>query len=375
MHPDKLLYTAAIVSITSLLLIGIGFLKAQPKNRSAQLFFVICLCAIFYIFDIMDFYSIEEAYQIQLSSLIFLVWALPNAIPGLFMLFCHSLFQEPRRFPGWIFAIWLFHIALNTTLLYVYNILPDTPALFENQYVYQISNRLVDFLLLGFSGGALYWTVKDWRNDLIEGRRILRWIFLVCFSVLIFVIVVSENFVVSTDESYMLSRRITLFTIAVFSFSIALGMTKFDYHLLVNVIEKAGLSDKAKVGDSELDLDINDFKQRFIGNKWYRESGLTIADLADKLSMPEYRLRRLINQRLGFRNFSAMLHHFRVEDAGQTLADPGQKNIPILTIALNVGYNSITPFNTAFRDIKGMTPTEHRKRALRSRLQQEKVAN
>ena len=37
--------------------------------------------------------------------------------------------------------------------------------------------------------------------------------------------------------------------------------------------------------------------------------------------------------------------------------------LPILTIALTVGYNSINPFNRAFRELKGMTPSEFRARA------------
>ena len=51
-------------------------------------------------------------------------------------------------------------------------------------------------------------------------------------------------------------------------------------------------------------------------------------------------------------------------DASQMLADRSQRHLPVLTIALTVGYQSITPFNTAFRQMKGVTPTEFRKRAL-----------
>jgi AraC-like DNA-binding protein len=36
--------------------------------------------------------------------------------------------------------------------------------------------------------------------------------------------------------------------------------------------------------------------------------------------------------------------------------------LPVLTIALSVGYQSITPFNNAFRQLKGMTPSEYRRK-------------
>jgi len=148
----------------------------------------------------------------------------------------------------------------------------------------------------------------------------------------------------------------------------AILMTQFDYTLLTDVIEKVGLRESTKIDDQDSAIDLAEFEQQFIVQKLYRQGGLTIAGLADKLDMPEYRLRALIHKRLGYRNFSAMLHHFRIEDASTTLADRGQKNLPILTIALDVGYNSITPFNTAFRDLKGVTPSEFRKNALQAQL-------
>jgi AraC-like DNA-binding protein len=46
------------------------------------------------------------------------------------------------------------------------------------------------------------------------------------------------------------------------------------------------------------------------------------------------------------------------------LADPTQKEVPILTIALDAGFGSLGPFNRAFRDVEGMTPSEYRAQQL-----------
>ena len=78
------------------------------------------------------------------------------------------------------------------------------------------------------------------------------------------------------------------------------------------------------------------------------------------MAIPEYRLRRVIHERLQYRNFNALLHRYRIEEACALLADPQRRHLPILTIALSVGYNSINPFNRAFRELKGMTPSEFR---------------
>jgi len=93
----------------------------------------------------------------------------------------------------------------------------------------------------------------------------------------------------------------------------------------------------------------------------YRLEGLTIAALAAKLELPEYRLRQLINEGLGYRNFNAFLNHHRIEDAKAALSDPSQRDVPILTIAMDAGFQSIGPFNRAFKAGTGLTPSEFRR--------------
>ncbi|MCR9194533.1 MAG: helix-turn-helix transcriptional regulator [Hyphomonas sp.] len=96
----------------------------------------------------------------------------------------------------------------------------------------------------------------------------------------------------------------------------------------------------------------------------YREHGLGIGDLADKLSVPEHQLRALINKGLGYRNFAAFLNQYRLAEAKRALADPEQARTPILTIAMDVGYASLATFNRAFKSEEGMTPSQFRSEAL-----------
>jgi len=93
----------------------------------------------------------------------------------------------------------------------------------------------------------------------------------------------------------------------------------------------------------------------------YREEGLGIAALATRLGLPEYRLRRLINQRLGHRNFTSFINGYRLAEAIAALSDAQQAQVPILTIALDAGFQSIGPFNRAFKAQTGMTPTDFRR--------------
>lgn len=99
----------------------------------------------------------------------------------------------------------------------------------------------------------------------------------------------------------------------------------------------------------------------------YRTPGLTIAGLADRLGVPEHRLRALINQRLGHRNFSAFLNRYRIAEARAILADRARVDLPVLTIAMDLGYNSLPPFNRAFRAETGTSPSEYRRKCFGER--------
>jgi AraC-like DNA-binding protein len=115
--------------------------------------------------------------------------------------------------------------------------------------------------------------------------------------------------------------------------------------------------------DPQEDALLARLRQLMENEKAYRREGFGVATLVAALDVPEYRLRRLINQRLGHRNFSSFVNGYRLAEVTAALADPGQADVPILTIALDAGFQSIGPFNRAFKAHTGMTPTAWRKQA------------
>ncbi|HEY1722092.1 MAG TPA: helix-turn-helix domain-containing protein [Magnetospirillaceae bacterium] len=98
-------------------------------------------------------------------------------------------------------------------------------------------------------------------------------------------------------------------------------------------------------------------------DKAYRQDAFGLPSLAALLDVPEYRLRRLINQRLGYKNFTSFVNGYRLAEAMAALADASQAAVPILTIAMDAGFQSIGPFNRAFKAHTGLTPSAYRKQA------------
>jgi AraC-like DNA-binding protein len=100
-------------------------------------------------------------------------------------------------------------------------------------------------------------------------------------------------------------------------------------------------------------------------NAWLEEDGfmqpeLSIRGLAGELKTQEHRLRKLLNQELGYQNFRDFLHQHRIREACRRLSGPAASEIAILNLSLDLGYSSLATFNRAFKAVVGMSPSEYR---------------
>ena len=107
---------------------------------------------------------------------------------------------------------------------------------------------------------------------------------------------------------------------------------------------------------------IDELLRRMQDERLYADHDLRVASLADIVGIPEYQLRQKINQNLGYRNFNQFVNRYRIEEAGQRLVEDSRS--PVLSIALDVGFRSISSFNTAFQTQYGVSPTKYRSDAL-----------
>ncbi len=93
----------------------------------------------------------------------------------------------------------------------------------------------------------------------------------------------------------------------------------------------------------------------------YLENNISVDRLASRLGVGAPRLRFFINQQLGYSNFSSYINSFRIMAIKNALKSSENDHLPILTLALNYGFNSLPPFNRAFKRQVGVTPSEYRK--------------
>jgi AraC-like DNA-binding protein len=211
---------------------------------------------------------------------------------------------------------------------------------------------------LGFACLAPLTVYSGLAGDLDMRRRQLRRWFVPCVSIYLAAVIVTQAIVLYQGRSTPAS--LVLLNLVVIDGLAALVLSTFVQVRVSNWI--AAVDAPPAVALSRLERSVLDrLDARFVSERLYARESLTIGELARVLDTQEHVLRRVINHGLGFRNFNDFLHTHRLREAAEQLGNPQLRRLPVLTVALEVGYGSIGPFNRAFKERFGVTPSEYRR--------------
>ena len=289
------------------------------------------------------------------------VLALSGATPVVFWLWARAAFDDDFVVRPWHGGLWA---AVAGLQFYIagWSLWPTVDRAID---------RALSLTTLGLAVLAAAQTLATWQADLVAGRRRLRLVVLIGASAYIIIVAAS-----SLAPAPAMSGSVTSLANVLGLF----GLVAFSAWNLLRAAETQGSILPAATGESSgaaravasdrarkpSDIDqalLRRLEHLMTVERAYRREGLTIGLLSAELGVPEYRLRQLINEGLGHRNFNAFLNRYRIEEAKAALADPAQTEVPVLTIAMDAGFQSLAPFNRAFRAATGLTPTEFRRLA------------
>jgi len=124
--------------------------------------------------------------------------------------------------------------------------------------------------------------------------------------------------------------------------------------------EKSGLS------EGKADAYLRQLVEVMENRQPYTDSELTLNQLAALLGISPHNLSEVINTRL-HQNFFDFINHYRLEKVKKDLTDPQKKNLKVLAIAFDAGFNSKSSFNAIFKRHTNLTPSEYRSQFLRDR--------
>jgi len=115
---------------------------------------------------------------------------------------------------------------------------------------------------------------------------------------------------------------------------------------------------KLNIGElNPLAIELEEYMSQY---KPYLNSELDLDTLAKALKVHPKTLSQAINQILGS-NFSEYINSYRIEEAKLLLQNNTDNQITIMEIMYDVGFNSRSVFNTAFKNKTGVTPSQYKK--------------
>ncbi|WP_222984208.1 helix-turn-helix domain-containing protein [Flagellimonas meishanensis] len=97
-----------------------------------------------------------------------------------------------------------------------------------------------------------------------------------------------------------------------------------------------------------------------VGDKLYLRSEVSLPMLGERLRKSTQQISSAINE-YGNRNFNDYINFYRIRDAKAMLLDKENDKYTISSIAFDVGFSSLSSFNTAFKKFAGTTPSSFRK--------------
>jgi AraC-like DNA-binding protein len=144
--------------------------------------------------------------------------------------------------------------------------------------------------------------------------------------------------------------------------SIAIYLISFQVIRQSGFFIQPSLIDQQKYKSSSLSRDdqteiLKRLKVLMATEKPFLQTNFSLPDLASQLKISTHQLSQVINDGLG-KSFFEMTAEYRIDEAKKLLKE--KMNIKVEEIAEQVGYNSKSSFNTAFKKIVGVTPSEWR---------------
>lgn len=355
----------SVLAISQLALISLFFAAYHRAHVIGQLLTLYSFCLICHVISGLPDTHLNFPLQ-------YFFYRMATLAPAALWLLSRFLFVDNARVPAVAWILMAVYMALRAYGSFASS---ATPSANLEYFIYYVTPQLV---MLGFSVHAVYMAFQGLSNDLVESRRRLRVTCTVAMG--IFVAAVLINGFIRAGIYYASLYSIELTPIPnewlffyLFLITLAFNLMVMRLHgeaLQVIVLPQeqgtqiSAVPHLTPVPSTERRVDNPALVERIFEvlkkERLYSRPGLTIGELAERLSLQEYRLRRVINKQLGYRNFNQFLNAFRIEEACNRLALPFEQREPIANIAFDVGYSALSSFNKAFKDMHNLTPTQYR---------------
>ncbi|WP_431244852.1 helix-turn-helix domain-containing protein [Flavobacterium sp. P21] len=123
--------------------------------------------------------------------------------------------------------------------------------------------------------------------------------------------------------------------------------------------ENNNISETVADKDEAILSQISALKKYMTEKEPFLDPSLTIQELANQIDIPVRDLSILINHHMN-QHFFDFVNEYRIQKAMNILKNPSKKELTVLEILYEVGFNSKSSFNTSFKKHTNLTPTAYR---------------
>ena len=224
-----------------------------------------------------------------------------------------------------------------------------------------VALKLTSLIIYGYFIRKLYITCKKNKNLNKTNKRWKRNIYVIHFSYIfcyaVYGILISYNITSGVVyHSQVICMALMVMYIGysanvqpnVFS-----GVLTFGDKLFFKY-EKSGLT-------PSLSMELKDNLIALLENeKIYKENDINLEILAERLNTTRHNASQVINEHFDL-NFHELINKYRINEAKNIFDLDYQKNLNIIDVAYEVGYNNKVTFNKAFKKDTNLTPSEYQR--------------
>jgi AraC-like DNA-binding protein len=266
------------------------------------------------------------------------------------------------------FTPYLINLLLNTPLFLMDN---ETKLFYISIFLAgSLRFRTVDIVMIALQNVHLFIYMLlslKWLKQLrlsagnspyiVEMKNRISWLrsLIISFSLLL-VFIVTIVLIISIHNRYIpeANRLYTIFTTAIIYF-LAYKLI-LDPRLISPDFARKYQAVKMLGVDNEDEL-INRLKILMEERKIFTDSDLKLAGLAGELHLTPHQLSRFINEKIS-KSFNDFVNGYRVNEFINRINDPDYSSYSVYGIAMDVGFNSKSSFNSIFKKFTGKTPSE-----------------
>lgn len=364
--PIEILYLIVIFQMFFIGLFLMGAGKGRKLSNRLLGCFFFCLGA-----GLVDFYLLLNGYYQHHSQYVFLLNSLAILHAPLLLLYTQSL-TNPRFRLRWVHLLHAipFFLALVLLLQFYYNQPAAKREFIMDEVVKGQATTPIVISIVGFLYELVYLVsikvlIFRYRKKLKEHFSNLAEINLNWLSYLVNIFIIS--FLASAFSSFLRHSQTGGFNAWVLVFALV-GTFYFINSILLKGLHQnkifLGTSWDSNEMEAEVVSDKNlldKLEQHLEEQKPFLDPEVSLADLAQQLQASPRQVSVLINKGMG-KSFFDLINSYRIEEAKRILKESTDPGLTVLEVMYEVGFNSKSSFNTAFKKYTGLTPTAYKNR-------------